>query len=243
MTGRIGLRLARALIVTTLTVLCWAQPARAHTSLVESDPPDRARLSDPPPSVRLRFSQPVDPASVTLRVLDVGGRHYDGTSRTTTGLSTNVIQFALPPLPRGTVYGLTWQSVGPDGHRVAGEIVVGVGYVSARDVTLASFRSVRVVEWTMDVLGAVGRFVWYVGLSLSIGAVYGLWWLSRSPGTGSGTTPSARFAGVTRRVLAAGLWVALAGAAVRWLDAIAVRLGSIDTHDGLLRRIAGGAAR
>jgi len=222
-------RVARLVSLSFLALLALTGRAWAHTSLLESSPADRSRLSEAPESLRLRFSDPVEPASVTVDVLSVDGRHHEGAVRRTGGPLTDVVEFSLPRLPDGGTYGLTWQSFGPDGHRVAGEVVIGVGYVSEHDVAGASFSSVSIWNRLTELGGVVGRFSWYVGLSLAVGALFGMRWAGRKPADKepkSVRKGRAAVGGVAGGLLVAGLGVAGAGAGLRWAVGLMVRFGS-----------------
>jgi hypothetical protein len=76
-----GLRVVRhgvaALGVTALVVLAWlvlaADPALAHASLKSSTPANGASVAEAPREVVLRFTEAVNPASVTVAVRGADG--------------------------------------------------------------------------------------------------------------------------------------------------------------------------
>ncbi|MGH7425273.1 MAG: copper resistance CopC family protein, partial [Candidatus Methylomirabilales bacterium] len=147
-----GSALAAAILVW------WAAPALAHTSLEESRPENRSILAEAPKVLRLRFSNPVDPKSATIQVLGTDGRRRGTSARLTPqGPPNRVVEFSLPRLGEGT-YGITWQSLGPDGHRVAGEVVFAVGSASASDLAGAEFHPLSSVDRVLDILAATARF-------------------------------------------------------------------------------------
>jgi copper transport protein len=114
-------QLLLAVAVAVLCVLGFASPARAHNSLVSSDPADGAELAVAPRQMTFRFdkSVPLDTVSVEL---------IDGT-----GVRTEVGQFAhgpagdteviatLPAIGAGEVT-VRWRLVGPDGHPITGRV-------------------------------------------------------------------------------------------------------------------------
>ena len=163
-------------LVVALAALTWtASPAAAHTALVETIPDNRATLEAPPEELTIVFAEPVDPRSVRLEVLTLEGESLVGVERLTPDSpESEVIVFALPPLPDG-IYGLPWQTVGPDGHRVAGEVVLGVGAVDATTLQAASFVSTPPLDRALEIGSVLGRYVFYLGLSLFAGAVWILW--------------------------------------------------------------------
>ncbi|MCY3925605.1 MAG: CopD family protein, partial [bacterium] len=87
------------------------------------------------------------------------------------------------PLAPG-IYGPSGNTVGPPGHRVAGEVVVGVGVVDGADVEGASFSETPALERVLSVAGGVARYLWYFGLAAVAGAMLVLAWGLR-PGAGS----------------------------------------------------------
>ena len=107
--------------VAVLCVLGFASPARAHNSLISSDPADGAEVAAAPRQMTFRFdkSVPLDTVSVEL---------IDGT-----GVRTEVGQFVhgpagdteviatLPAIRAGEVT-VRWRLVGPDGHPITGRV-------------------------------------------------------------------------------------------------------------------------
>ncbi len=236
-----------ALVVVALSVLGGASPASAHTSLAESEPANRAVLDAPPSVARLIFAKAVDPETVSAELKRLDGTVVPGLRRTTpNGSDSFVIEFALPSVPDGT-YGLPWQAIGPDGHRVAGEVVFGIdvggdGAVAA-EVADASFGSVSGVDRALDASGVLARTVWYVGFALAVGSLGVLWWLIGSP-----TVAAGRLQTSVRWWCQLGAGLALVGALGRWLVAALVlrRAGIGDGTDAgrafdSLREASGGA--
>ncbi len=197
-------------------------PAWAHTSLSGSTPANLSRLDSSPDSVHLEFTDPVDPETVTVGILNVDGKSFAGATRTTeSNEPTTEIDFSLPELPEGT-YGISWQSIGGDGHRAAGEVVFGVGGVSQEQVESAKFQAVSLQDRLVDSAGAAGRFLWYLGLSLAIGSLFVLFWMAGESRTWSDSGRS--LWRLARTWVARGLLIAFVGAAVR-LSATLMILG------------------
>jgi putative copper resistance protein D len=122
-----GLRVARrgvvALAVTTLAVLAslflGADPALAHASLESSTPANGANVAEAPHEVVLRFTEAVNPASVTVSVRGSDGvTAVEGTPRVTGAV---VVQPLRTTLPVGHLT-VTFQVVSIDGHRVSGTL-------------------------------------------------------------------------------------------------------------------------
>src|SRR5690606_37441684 len=64
-------------LVVLFVVLGPALGASAHAVLVETDPPDGARLEQMPEQVALRFSEPVSVPEGAVRVFDASGRRVE----------------------------------------------------------------------------------------------------------------------------------------------------------------------
>ncbi|HEX2178964.1 MAG TPA: copper resistance protein CopC [Actinomycetota bacterium] len=226
--ARIGRHtVVRALYTTLLAAFLLGLSATAgwaHTSLLDSTPANLSRLESAPDSIELEFTDPVDPQTVTVRILDSEGRTYEGAERTTpAGDDTTEVAFALPDLPEGT-YGIAWQSVGRDGHRAVGEVVFGVGAVGQNQVESAQFSAVSAFDRAVDGAGATGRFLWYLGLSLAVGALFVLVWMAGDAGTW--TAGGRSLWTVARLWLGRGLKLAFLGAALRLAATVVILSGS-----------------
>ncbi len=177
----------RALTLTVLAIvllLAATSPAEAHTRLLETNPANRTISAEPPERLTLVFAEAVDPRTVQLDVIASDGSIVTGSVLLTpSGADQAVIEFALPPLVDG-IYGLSWLTVGPDGHRVAGEVVVGVGVVDSNSVQSASFSETPALERLLGIVAGVARYLWYFGLAAVAGGLLVLaWGLRRSAGS------------------------------------------------------------
>ncbi len=171
-------------LILGAALVIGSTPASAHTRLLETIPDNRTVADEPPERLTLVFAEAVDPRTVQLDVIAADGGVIAGpVLLTPTGTDQAVIEFALPPLDDG-VYGLSWITVGPDGHRVAGEVVVGVGVVDGASVQDASFTETPLLEQVLGITSGVARYLWYLGLAAVAGGLLVLAWGLRS-GTGS----------------------------------------------------------
>lgn len=213
-------RIATALALALCALPAGALPAWAHTSLSSSTPANLSRLDSSPERLNLVFTDPVDPQTVSLRILDVEGNSYPSpVPATTSGEPATEVVFTLPQLPEGT-FGASWQSIGRDGHRAAGEIVFGVGTVTRQQLDDARFSAVSTTDRILDIAGAAGRFLWYLGLSLAVGALFVLLWMAGAPDTWTGAGRSLWT--LSRSWLNRGLRIAFAGAGLRLAATVGV---------------------
>lgn len=198
--------------MAAVTLAIASSPAAAHTRLIETLPANRTIGAEAPERLTLVFAEAVDPRTVQLDVIATDGRIVEGAVLLTPpGEDQAVIDFALPSLADG-VYGLAWITVGPDGHRVAGEVVVGVGVVDGDTLAGVSFVETPALERALQILSGTARYLWYLGLALVAGAMLVLAWGLR-PGDGS---PAKELLSVrARRALVTGALVLHAGVLLR----------------------------
>jgi methionine-rich copper-binding protein CopC len=111
----------RALLAALLLL---APAAGAHSELRATEPPDGARLMAPPPTLVLRFNEPVRVTS--LRLVDTTGalialrREGDAQAASVARASPEA------PLPPGD-YRVEWRAISADGHPIRGILRFSVG--------------------------------------------------------------------------------------------------------------------
>jgi copper transport protein len=84
-------------LATLLSVLGFATGAFGHASLISTEPGDGSVMSQAPKTVRLRFNEPVTPASIKL--IDGTGRARDDVSFSA---HDSVVEINLPDDLHGT---------------------------------------------------------------------------------------------------------------------------------------------
>ncbi|HLT11376.1 MAG TPA: copper resistance protein CopC [Micromonosporaceae bacterium] len=180
------------------TVALPAVPAAAHASLVASDPPNGAELAEPPPQVRLRFTERVSlpPGGVALR--NATGAIVPSAPAFVVADEPSTVVLPVPAdLPVGG-YLVTFRVVSADSHPVVGAIAFGVG---AAPASLAG-AALDDAGTGVPAVFAAARWISYAGLALLAGGLVMLalcWpagWALRRP----------------RRLLTVGFAASLAGA-------------------------------
>jgi methionine-rich copper-binding protein CopC len=102
--------------------LSWASPAAAHAFLDHASPPVGSTVRDPPPEVKLKFTQELEPAFSTLTVQDASGKRIDkGDAR----IAADTMQVSLPLLSPGR-YKVTWRALSVDTHVTEGDFTFEV---------------------------------------------------------------------------------------------------------------------
>jgi copper transport protein len=149
----------RALLITVAVALALPTAASAHASLRSATPGFGVELQHGPGTVRLLFDQQVKVLPGAVRVLNGVGRDFARGSR----VQGDQVIANVQPLKLGT-YTVRWRAISADSHVVSGVWTFGVG-VPAPPVSAA--------------YGAGGpgpfehfvRWLWFVGLALTIGAL------------------------------------------------------------------------
>lgn len=108
-----------------LAALLCAALAAAHPALVGSTPKDGDVLATPPGELRLRFSEPIEPAFTHVELVNAAGIELKGRLLEVTQNDPSSVAMALPALTAGT-YRARWSAAGRDGHRVKGEFSFAV---------------------------------------------------------------------------------------------------------------------
>ncbi len=94
--------------------------ASAHSELVSSDPAANSTLTKSPAALHLTFTEPVDPATAAIRLLDENENDVAGLGPLTTDPAGTTARVALPELKPG-VYAVDYRVTSAvDGHVTAG---------------------------------------------------------------------------------------------------------------------------
>ena len=150
----------------SLAVLCGGD-ALAHAALVESHPRDGATIEGAPPTVILRFNEPVSPLVVSLT---------DSKGSTHRGLAVKalngVLEISLPTgLKRGS-HVLSYRVTSNDGHPIGGSVVFSIGSPTSRgSAAVMEGEGTHAAIW-------LSRMGFYLGLFAGVGGAFFLAWLA-----------------------------------------------------------------
>jgi copper resistance protein C len=108
----------RLLLVAALLAAPGA--ALAHAFLDRAVPAVGGKVHGQPAEVRLQFSQPLEPAFSTVRVLDAGGKQVDRKDKRLDPADASLLKVSLPPLAPG-VYRVVWRVLSVDTHVTEGD--------------------------------------------------------------------------------------------------------------------------
>ncbi|MEE1618135.1 copper resistance CopC family protein [Brachybacterium sp. J153] len=123
-----ALRRPRVLLPLLIVVLIAAlsllpAPARAHDTLISSDPADGAAVETSPEQITLTYSADLLEVSPVVRIVDADGETVLEETPTIDG-PTAVLDLA-EPLPAGE-YEIQWRVVSSDGHPIEGTLALTV---------------------------------------------------------------------------------------------------------------------
>jgi copper resistance protein C len=99
-----------------------AQAAAAHAFLDHAEPRVGSTVHASPPEVKVWFTQELEAAFSTLRVLDQDGKEVD---RQDKQVDAATMRVSLPPLPPGT-YRVQWRALSVDTHVTDGDFIFTV---------------------------------------------------------------------------------------------------------------------
>jgi methionine-rich copper-binding protein CopC len=120
-----GQPVGRRLLLGGLVALLAPATAAAHATLVRAVPARRAVVSSAPPRVRLRFSEPLEPAFARVSVWNGQALQVDLKDPRVEPDEPAELSVGLPSLDPGT-YTVKFRVLSVDGHVVEGDLTFTV---------------------------------------------------------------------------------------------------------------------
>ena len=102
-----------------------AQAALAHAFLDRASPRVGETVHGAPGEVKLWFTQELEPAFSTVRVLDKDGKQVDRQDKEVDSSDRTVMRVSVPPLAPGT-YKVEWRALSIDTHVTDGDFTFTV---------------------------------------------------------------------------------------------------------------------
>jgi methionine-rich copper-binding protein CopC len=113
-------------IATILAILLGATTvAGAHAALQRADPRVGSTVRTAPARVRLWFSEQLEPAFSSVRVVDKSGQQVDKGDSEVDPAAPKQLRISLSPLQPGT-YKVIWRVLSVDGHVTEGSFTFRV---------------------------------------------------------------------------------------------------------------------
>lgn len=109
-------------LLALVAAVAWfaSAPAAAHAFLDHALPGVGSTLHESPRSVRLSFTEQLEPAFSRVRVVDASGKAVDAGDSRVDASDPSVLAVSLPALAPGT-YRVQWRVVSVDTHVTEGD--------------------------------------------------------------------------------------------------------------------------
>lgn len=112
--------------IPALAVLLWgAVGAGAHAFLDRADPRVGSAVRNPPAQVRLWFTESLEPAFSSVRVVNEAGQRVDKGDSQVDPSNAALLRVAVPSLPSG-IYKVIWRVLSVDSHVTEGDFTFRV---------------------------------------------------------------------------------------------------------------------
>jgi copper transport protein len=206
---RLGVRLPWTL--AWIVGSCWLLPApvTAHAELIRATPTPNATLGESPQAITISFTEPVDPGTAFIDLLDGSQVRIPGVGPVTVEADGRVVRASVPELAP-EIYTVSYQVVSTvDGHATTGRFAFRIDPTGAAAPPTVPVTS---TSPSVDLLTIAARWVALVSLLVAFGSLIG-WWNARGSGADVGPPPG-RFIGAAALVAAIGV-VAHLGLAAR----------------------------
>jgi methionine-rich copper-binding protein CopC len=112
-------------VFALLQVMVATREAGAHAFLDHAAPAVGSAIHGSPVQVRLWFTQELEPAFSTVKVLDRNGRQMDKQDKQVDRADPALLQVSLPPLAPGR-YRVVWRALSVDTHVTEGDFTFDV---------------------------------------------------------------------------------------------------------------------
>jgi copper resistance protein C len=110
----------RVALIALVALLSGAGEGGAHAFLDHADPRVGSTIKTPPAQVRLWFTQQLEPAFSTMRVLDGAGKQIDKKDVKVDSGKPDLLTVSVPSLGPGT-YKVVWRVLSVDTHVTEGD--------------------------------------------------------------------------------------------------------------------------
>ena len=117
--------MSRPGLVALALLLTGAAGAGAHAFLDRADPRAGSTVKVAPAQVRIWFTESLEPAFSSLRIVNEAGRRVDKGDSQVDPTNLRLLRVSLPPLPPGT-YKVIWRVLSVDSHVTEGDFTFRV---------------------------------------------------------------------------------------------------------------------
>ena len=113
------------IVLALVILLAGVTAAEAHARLQRADPRAKSTLRTPPAQVRLWFTEQLEPAFSTIRVVNETGEQVDKADSQVDPKAPKQLHVSLNALPPGT-YKVIWRVLSVDTHVTEGSFTFRV---------------------------------------------------------------------------------------------------------------------
>jgi methionine-rich copper-binding protein CopC len=117
-------RLLSRFLIVALTAMS-VSPAGAHSRLDRAAPAAGSTVHRSPPQLKLWFTERLEPAFSSVRVLDHNGKQVDKGDPEVDRADARLLRVSLPTLAPGT-YRVKWRELSVDTHVIEGDFTFSV---------------------------------------------------------------------------------------------------------------------
>ncbi len=114
-------------VLAAIFLACVAFPGNlvAHAFIDHADPAVGSKVTHAPTQVRIWFTEALEAAFSTIKVLDAAGHEVQQGKSQTDKANSKILQVTVPSLPAGT-YKVVWRAVSVDTHVTHGDFTFTV---------------------------------------------------------------------------------------------------------------------
>ena len=114
------MKLVPVLAAILLACLAWPEKTLAHAFIDHAEPAVGSKVTHAPSQVRIWFTEALEAAFSTLKVLDAAGHEVQQGKAQIDKTNSKILQAGLPALAPGT-YKVVWRAVSVDTHVTHGD--------------------------------------------------------------------------------------------------------------------------
>jgi methionine-rich copper-binding protein CopC len=117
--------MSRSIFLALWINLVVSGVACAHAFIDHTDPAAGGKVQKSPNEVRIWFTEEIEPAFSSIKVLDASGKQIDKGDTRADHANRALLHLSLPPLKAGT-YKVVWRVVSVDTHVTKGDFTFQV---------------------------------------------------------------------------------------------------------------------
>ena len=155
-------------ILASAVALLLTEPASAHANLIEASPKPSEELDAPPERVIIWFTEPIEPAFSSIKVLSASGEDVTAGATQFDATEPTAMWVPLATLENGT-FTVVWRNVSSvDGHKVTGSFLFAIG----EPLGAANQLAVEEQPLLQSPVDPIIRWLIYIGVAVFAGGLF-----------------------------------------------------------------------